>query len=47
MSAMKNFLDKVQELLEQGYDTDKIAQILGCSLDFAEQAVEYWTDYQE
>jgi hypothetical protein len=47
MSAMKNFLDKVQELLEQGYNADKIAQTLGCSLDFAEQAVEYWTDYQE
>jgi hypothetical protein len=47
MSGMKNFLDQVQELLEAGYNADKISQTLGCSLDMAEQAVEYWTDYAE
>lgn len=47
MSAMKAFLDEVQELLEAGLNADQISQKLGCSLDLAEQAVEYWTDYQE
>jgi len=47
MSYMKNFLENVQELLEQGYNADRISQELGCSLEFAEQAIEYWTDYTE
>ena len=47
MSYMKNFLDEVQELLERGYNADQISQALGCSLDMAEQAVEYWTDFAE
>jgi len=42
MSGMKNFLDEVQVLLEQGCNADQISQKLGCSLDMAEQAVEYW-----
>lgn len=47
MSYMKNFLEEVQVLLECGYNTDQISQALGCSLELAEQAVEYWTDYAE
>ena len=47
MSAMKAFLDDVQVLLECGYNADQISQALGCSLEMAEQAVEYWTDYAE
>ncbi len=47
MSRMKNFLDEVQILLEAGYSIDQISQSLGCSLEMAEQAVEYWTDYAE
>jgi hypothetical protein len=47
MSGYKKFLDEVQLLLEQGCNADQISQKLGCSLDMAEQAVEYWTDYQE
>lgn len=47
MSAMKNFLDEVQELLEAGCNADVISQKLGCSLEMAEQAIEFWTDYAE
>jgi hypothetical protein len=47
MSAMKNFLDQVQELLEAGCNADQISQKLGCSLEMAEQAIEFWTDYAE
>jgi len=47
MSYMKNFLDEVQTLLECGYNADQISQALGCSLDLAEQAIEYWTNYAE
>ena len=47
MSGMKKFLDEVQELLERGYNADQISQKLGCSLEMAEQAVEYWTDFAE
>ena len=47
MSAMKAFLDEVQELLEAGLNADQISQKLGCSLDMAEQAVEFWTDLSE
>jgi hypothetical protein len=47
MSYMKNFLDEVQELLERGYNADQISQKLGCSLEMAEQAVEFWSDYAE
>ena len=47
MSKFKRFLEDVQALLEAGYTTDRIAQELGCSLELAEQAVEYWTDYAE
>ena len=47
MSYMKNFLDEVQTLLECGYNADQISQALGCSLEMAEQAVEYWTDFAE
>jgi hypothetical protein len=44
---MKSFLDEVQTLLERGYNADQISQKLGCSLEMAEQAVEFWTDYAE
>ena len=47
MSYMKNFLEEVQELLERGYNADQISQKLGCSLEMAEQAVEFWSDYVE
>jgi hypothetical protein len=47
MSGMKAFLDEVQVLLECGYNADQISQALGCSLEMAEQAVEYWTDFAE
>ena len=47
MSYMKAFLDKVQTLLERGYNADQISQKLGCSLEMAEQAVEFWTDFAE
>jgi len=47
MSAMKNFLDQVQELLEAGCNADVISQKLGCSLEMAEQAIEFWTVYAE
>jgi hypothetical protein len=47
MSSMKAFLDEVQVLLERGYNADQISQVLGCSLEMAEQAVEYWTDFAE
>jgi hypothetical protein len=47
MSGMKHFLDQVQELLEAGYNADTISQKLGCSLEMAEQAIEFWSDYAE
>jgi len=47
MSAMKNLLDQVQELLEAGYNADQISQKLGCSLEMAEQAIEFWSNYAE
>lgn len=47
MSAMKNFLDQVQELLEVGYNADVISQRLGCSLEMAEQAIEFWSENAE
>ena len=47
MSALKNFLDEVQELLEAGCNADVISQKLGCSLEMAEQAIEFWSDYAE
>jgi hypothetical protein len=42
MSKMKCFLEDVKVLLDQGFNADQISQKLGCSLDMAEQAVEYW-----
>lgn len=47
MSAMKRLLDDVQELMEAGYSADQISQKLGCSLEMAEQAIEFWSDYAE
>jgi uncharacterized protein (DUF433 family) len=47
MSGMKNFLDQVQDLLEAGCSADQISQKLGCSLEMAEQAIEFWSDYAE
>ena len=47
MSKMKCFLEDVQLLLEQGCNADQISQKLGCSLDMAEQAVEYWSELVE
>ena len=47
MSGYKKFLAEVQILLECGYNADQISSALSCSLEMAEQAVEYWTDFAE
>ena len=47
MSYMKNLLDEVQYLLEAGHSVSDIAEALCIDIETAEQAVEYWMDYQE